>query len=130
MEPAAQEVWAIVEAMNACWTQGNPDGLIDYFHPRMVAIVPVQRQRLVGAAACIAGWAGYANHYDIRRFVAQEPQVELFGDAAVVSYYFEMEVCKDGVVSYPQGREQYFMVREHGRWWAVANQFSANPSVS
>lgn len=127
MDAMQQEVWASVEAMNACWTQGNPDGLADYFHPRMVAITPVARERVEGGTACIAGWRWYAENFAIQSFRALEPKVEVFGDAAVVSYYFDMEVVKNGVTTRPQGREMYFMVKEGGRWWAVGNSFSGNP---
>ncbi|MBS1155649.1 MAG: hypothetical protein H6R07_1573 [Proteobacteria bacterium] len=127
MDVSQQEVWATVEAMNACWTQGDPAGLADFFHPRMIAVTPVARERVEGGAACIAGWSWYANNFEIRAFRSQEPKVEVFGDAAVVSYYFDMEVAKNGVTSHPQGREMYFLVKEDGRWWAVGNSFSANP---
>lgn len=126
-DPSEQAVWDTVAALNAAWTFGNPDELAAYFHPRMVAITPVDRLRRIGAASCIAGWKGFRESTKIHRFEVSEPLVERFGDAAVVSYYYDMSFDMGGQTIDSAGRDLFFLVRESGRWWVVADQFSAYP---
>ncbi|WP_374514916.1 DUF4440 domain-containing protein [Niveibacterium sp.] len=127
-EPAQQQVWDTVAALNAAWTFGDPDELSAYFHPRMVAITPVDRWRRLGAEQCIAGWKGFREAAQIHRFDVTEPVVDVFGDAAVVSYYYDMSFDMGGQTIDTGGRDLFFLVREGARWWVVADQFSPYPS--
>jgi len=126
-DPIKQEIWDRVRAMNDAWTKGNPDDLADFFHPRMLAITPVDRLRRVGGASCIAGWKGFCEAAQIHRFDEVDPLIEVFGDAAVVSYYYEMSFDMGGQTINTGGRDLFFFVKEGGLWWAVADQFSPYP---
>lgn len=126
-DPVQNEIWQTVRAMNDAWTRGNPDDLARYFHRDMVAICATERLRLVGAEACIAGWKRFAETTKIHRWEEREPLIQVYGDAAVVSYYFDMSFDMNGQRIELGGRDMFFFVRESGRWWAVADQFSAYP---
>ena len=126
-DPTQQEIWATLRALNDAWTQGDPAQLVDYFHRDMIAITPVDRQRREGAAACIAGWQGFAESTRIHRWREIDPLIRVFGDSAVVSYYYEIRFEVGGQVLEQDGRDLFFFVRENGRWWAVADQFSGYP---
>jgi len=54
--------------------------------------------------------------------------VRLFGDAAVVTYLYELRCRLGGASLTLGGRDMFFLVREEGRWWAVADQFSSFPA--
>ena len=45
-DPAKQEVWNALRALNDAWTKGNPNDLKNYFHKDMVAITATDRERL------------------------------------------------------------------------------------
>lgn len=126
-DPTRQAVWSTLRALNDAWTRGNPDDLADYFHPTMIAITATDRHRLNGAAACIAGWKAFAQAARIHYWREIDPVIHLYGEAAVVAYDFEMSFDVDGRTIDLGGRDMYFFVREKGRWWAVADQFSAYP---
>jgi len=53
--------------------------------------------------------------------------VRIFGEAAVVTYFYELRCRMGGAEQTLGGRDMLFLVREAGRWWAVADQFSAYP---
>ncbi|WP_417067995.1 YybH family protein [Niveibacterium terrae] len=122
-----QQVWETLRALNDAWTCGNPDDLADYFHPNMVAITPVARERLEGAAACIAGWKGFAEAAEIHRWREKDVKIQIYGDAAVASYEFEIAFAMGGKEVELGGRDLFFFVRKNGRWWAVADQYSPYP---
>ena len=126
-DPVQQDVWATLRALNDAWTQGHPDDLVDYFHPRMVAVTPVDRHRRDGGAACVAGWKGFADNARIDTWREIDPVVKVFGDAAVVAYDFEMAFEMGGQRIETGGRDLFFFVRENGRWWAVGDQYSPYP---
>ncbi|MBF0170450.1 MAG: nuclear transport factor 2 family protein [Nitrospinae bacterium] len=127
-DPVRQEVWETIRALNDAWTRGNPDDLSLYFHPRMVAITATDQERLTGGAACIAGWKGFCDAATIHHWEEREPTIEIFGDAAVVTYYYDMSFTMGGRTIALAGRDMFTLVREGGRWLAVADQFSPFPS--
>jgi len=128
--PQQQAVWDTVHRMNSLWTtERDCAGLAEYFHREMVAIVPLTRERLTGRAACLAGWESFVNIAQIHDWREIDPMVQLYADdtCAVVTYYYEMDVTMNGMRLSLAGRDMMTLVKEDGRWWLVADQFSANP---
>jgi len=126
-DPLKTEIWATVRAINDAWTTGDPDALGQFFHPKMVAITATDRLRREGAAACIAGWKGFAAAATIHRWCETEPLIHVYGESAVVAYYYDLACDIGGQRLELSGRDMFFFVRENGRWWAVADQFSGYP---
>ena len=127
-DPVQQEIWATLRALNDAWTQGNPDDLTQYFHRNMVAITATDRHRIHGGAACVAGWKGFANAARIHYWKEVDPVIHVYGDSAVVAYDFDMSFDMGGKTIDMGGRDMFFFVKEAGKWWAVADQFSAYPA--
>jgi hypothetical protein len=127
-DPAKQEVWATLRALNDAWTKGNPDDLAKYFHPNMVAIAATERSRLDGGAACVASWKGFATTTKIHRWEESDSVIHLYGNSAVVAYYFDMSFDMGGQTINMGGRDMFFFVKENGKWLAVADQFSPYPA--
>jgi ketosteroid isomerase-like protein len=123
-----QEIWKTVRAMNDAWTKGDPDDLARFFHRDMVAITPSDRNRLDGGEACIAGWKGFSSAARIHRWEEIDPAIQIYGDSAVITYYFDMSFEMNGQTFDMGGRDMFFFVKEDGRWWAVADQFSSFPA--
>ncbi|GHU31970.1 hypothetical protein AGMMS50256_21300 [Betaproteobacteria bacterium] len=126
-DPVKQEIWSTVRAMNDAWTKGHPDDLVNFFHRNMIAITPTDRKRRDGNAACIAGWKGFTAAARIHRWDEIDPVIEVYGNSAVVAYYFDMSFDMGGKTIETSGRDLFFFVKENGRWWAVADQFSPYP---
>jgi len=128
MTRAEVDVLDFIASLNACWTKGDPEDLREYFHQDMVAVTPVDREPRVGREACVAGWAGFAGSADILSWTERGHRVRIFGDAAVVTYCYELRCRMGGATLTLAGRDMFFLVRESGRWWAVADQFSSFPA--
>lgn len=126
-DPVEQEVWSTIRALNDAWTRGYPDDLAQFFHPRMIAVTPVDRLRRDGAEACIAGWKEFAAAARIHRWQEFDPLIRVYGDAAVVAYYYEIDFDMAGRRIEQSGRDLFFLIRENGRWRVVADQFSGYP---
>lgn len=126
-DPDKQAVWETLRAINDAWTRGDPADLARWFHRDMVAITPTDRHRREGAAACIAGWSDFARAARIHHWREVDPLIHLYGDAAVVAYEYALSCDLNGRTMELSGRDMFFFVREGGRWWAVADQFSSFP---
>jgi len=127
LKDEAAVVWQTVQELNRAWTQGDPADLAKFFHRDMVAITPVDRRRREGQTACIEGWAGFAKMARISSWKETEPLVQVYGNAAVATYYYDMNCEMGGQALRLQGRDMLFLVKENGRWMTVADQFSAYP---
>ena len=124
-----EEVWETVKRLNRVWTEGDANGLDEYFHRDMVAICPTDRLRLEGQKACVAGWKGFTDSARVLHWKELEPRIDLYGGGrfAVVTYYFDMAFETGGRTVQMGGRDMFSLVEEDGRWWAVADQFSPYP---
>jgi hypothetical protein len=127
-DPAEQELWATVRALNDAWTKGNPNDLALYFHPNMVAIAATERNRIDGGAACVASWKRFTTAATIHRWEETDPVIHVYGNSAVVAYYFDMSFDMGGQTVSMGGRDMFFFVKENGKWLAVADQFSPYPA--
>ncbi|TFH60376.1 MAG: DUF4440 domain-containing protein [Candidatus Zixiibacteriota bacterium] len=123
-----QEIWQTLQSLNRAWTTGKCDELKDYFHENMVAITPVDRQRREGRQACIDGWAQFvAGTTKIHYWKELDPQIQIYGDTAIATYYYDMLFDMGGKTIASAGRDMLVFVKEEGKWWAVADQFSSYP---
>ncbi len=129
-EALKREVWDFIQAMNRTWTEeGRPDRLSEYFHETMVAITPTERERLRGRQACVAGWKGFADAVTIQSWKVSDPDIIVYGSGlfAIFTCYWEISYTLDGQVFNTSGRDMYALIKENGRWWVVADQFSNYP---
>jgi hypothetical protein len=126
-QAAKQEALAFIKALNEAWTKGDGSALDGFFHPGMVAITASDRDILYGREACLKSWQNFARTAQIHRWEELAPDVRLYGDTAIVTYYFDMSFDMNGKTIGMGGRDMFVLVKEDGRWRAVADQFSAYP---
>ena len=129
-DKAKREVLQTLRELNDCWTKSDGKDLVHYFHEKMVAVTPTDRLRREGRAACVAGWVGFAHYTKIHHWREIDPKIEIFGDTAIASYYFDMAFDVGGQTIRMGGRDLFTFVKENGKWWAVADQFSPYPPGS
>ncbi|MBI2413610.1 MAG: nuclear transport factor 2 family protein [Deltaproteobacteria bacterium] len=127
MNDREKEVRETLKALNRAWTEGRPEELSKYFHKDMVAITATDRKRLEGRDACVASWTAFANSVKITRWKEIDPRIDMYGETAVVTYYFDIAFESNGRTMEIGGRDMFVFVKEAGRWWAVADQFSPYP---
>ncbi len=126
-DPCKKELWDTLLQLNHAWVHGNPDELVNFFHPGMLALTPVDRMLRIGQASCIEGWKNFAENCKIHYFREKDPVIEVYGHAAVVAYYYHTSFELHGQTIESSGRDMFFFVKENGKWWAVADQFSDYP---
>ena len=128
MDSVEREVWQTVCRLNECWTKHGGKNLGDFFHENMVALTPVDRYRRTGRDECVDGWMSFIRTTDILSWETSDPLVNVYVDAAVVTYYYQMRcILREEAVTL-SGRDMFFMVRRNSLWLAVADQFSGYPA--
>lgn len=125
-----EDVWQTIQALNRLWTvEGKAGELKNFFHRDMVAITGVDRERIEGGDACVAGWKAFTDVAKIHHWKEIDPKVQLYGNGkfAVVTYYWDMSYTMNGQTVKSCGRDMFVLVNEDGKWWVVADQFSHYP---
>lgn len=74
-QPAKQEVWQMLRALNDAWTKGKPKDVNNYCHKHMVAITATDRERLEGKEACFKSWNDFAKAAKIHYWKELEPRI-------------------------------------------------------
>ncbi len=126
-DPVKGEVWTTLRSLNDAWTKGDASDLDAFFHHDMVAITATDRERIEGREACVASWKAFADTAKIHHWKEIDPQIRLYGNTAVVTYYFDMSFDLGGRTIEMGGRDMFVFIKEEGKWLAVADQFSPYP---
>lgn len=130
MNELESTIWKTVQAINRCWTCGDLSELSKlktFFHDTMVAITPTDKLRLEGKRACFDGWAGFCRRTEITSWKETDPKVQVYGDSAVVTYYYHLSLEIEGQKMDMAGRDMLVLIKEDEKWIAVADQFSPFP---
>jgi hypothetical protein len=130
MSALESELWGVIQTLNRAWTkEGKAEELKNFFHPNMIAITPTDRLCLVGGEVCVDSWKTFTDNSKIHKFEESEPIIRIYGGGnfAIVSYYFDMEFNMNGQEIQMGGRDMFVLAKENGKWWVVADNFSAYP---
>jgi ketosteroid isomerase-like protein len=131
MDERQREAWEMVQALNRLWTvERRTERLREYFHPEMVAIPGNERHRIEGGDACVAAWKRFSDAARVTSWRELAPDVRLHagGEVAIVTYEYEIAFEMGGRMFELGGRDLLVLAREAGRWWVVADHFSAYPA--
>jgi len=124
------EAWATVRGINRAWAvTRNLDSLGALLHPEMVGVYPGESERYEGREAILASYRSFLDAATVVRFEELRPRVRVFGagQVAVVTYFYDMVYEQGGRQIPTAGQDMYTLVREDGRWLAVAQQFQPLP---
>ena len=82
-----------------------------------------------GIDAVVAEYKEFIDGAEVTSLKENSPKVQLYGNGmfAVVTYYYDMSFESGGEIVGAQGRDMLVLVKENGKWWIVAQQFSSYP---
>lgn len=119
--------WLLMSINRAC-LQGRLENLDKYFHSDMVIDRPEFREGKVGRDQCIQHHEDFLKNVKILSFRESDYKVNVWGDTAVASYQFEVQLEIDNRVHKESGRELYTFSRNDQGWQAVWSSIA--PPVS
>lgn len=113
---AAREVWRFIRDLNRTWTEGNPQDLRSFFDPDIIIAQPGFVGRSVGRDAAVASYVDFCNAVMVLAFSEREPDIDVNGNVAIVSYTFDISYEIEGKRRREQGRDLFVLRYENKRW--------------
>jgi hypothetical protein len=117
--PGRDDAAAVMRRINQAWLAGRVDDLAPMLHPEIVMVFPGFSGRVQGRDALLAGFRDFCQNATMREFHEQDHQVDVVGDAAVVSFRYEMVYERSGERYRATGRDLWVFQNEAGAWIAV-----------
>lgn len=130
--PEKMEAWNTVRTINRLWAiTENMDSLGLYIHQDMVIFSPDSKDRLQRRTSIIDAYSQYAAYAQTVSFKEYNPMVQLYNNnqTAVVTYYYDLVIkTPTGETQKFNARDMYTLIRDQGRWIAVAQYYAPIPA--
>ena len=124
MPSAIQEVLAIEKTMVRDFNAGQIGRLLSHFHPRVVGFSSTRQERIAGPAAMKKTFDYYRQASSRIKYRIAKPQVQVFADSAIATFYWTVELGAGRPRHVIRGRGTHVLVRERGKWAVVHEHFS------
>lgn len=121
MASAVEDILTLERAMVREFNAGEMEPLLAHFHPRVVGFSSTQQKRIVGQAAMRRTFNYYRQASSHMKYRIVEPQVQVFGETAVATFYWTVELGPRHVI---KGRGSHVLERHQGKWLIVHEHFS------
>lgn len=126
----AAETEKVIAVEKASWEavkSNQPERLNDYFGESYSLFEPSQAYRMRSTRAEMVSWfKTWLENTSLRSYQVLEPSVELFGDAAVLTFYFTTNTVTAGKEATETGKTTVVFRKENGQWRAVHEHVSSN----
>jgi len=103
---------------------GKIEQLLAHFHPRVVGFSSTKQERIVGLAAMRKTFDYYHRASSHMRYHIAKPEVHVFGDVAVATFYWTVELGTGRPRHAIKGRGSHVFARHHDKWLIVHEHFS------
>lgn len=124
MPSASQVILNIERSMARDFNAGQRDELLAHFHPRVVGFSSTRQERITGRAAMRKTFDYYYQASPHLKFHIAQPQVHVFGEVAVATFYWTVELGTGRPRHSIHGRGSHVFARHDGRWLIVHEHFS------
>ena len=124
MVSAEQAVLKIENAMVRSFNAGKIDQLLGHFHPRVLGFSSTRRERISGRAAMRRTFDYYLQASARIKYQIAKPQVQVFGDMAVVTFYWTVKLGTGRPRHVIQGRGSHVFAHQDEKWLIVHEHFS------
>jgi len=118
-----EQVRSLLGRINDAWLRGRPDdagrALEGCFRRDAVIRGPGFQELGKGEEACIKSYEDFVRQAEIRECTLSEPTVDVFGDAAVATYAWQMTYALDGREYKESGHDLFVLTKRQGRWQAA-----------
>lgn len=124
MPTATQRILAIEKEMVRDFNSGKIARLLAHFHPGVVGFSSTRRERISGGAAMKMTFDYYRHASSRIKYAISSPRVQVFGDAAVSTFNWTVELGSGRPRHTIRGRGTHVFILQRGSWWIVHEHFS------
>jgi ketosteroid isomerase-like protein len=109
-----------VEAFNS----GDIDKILSFFNPDIVGFSSTKHDRFVGLEGLSGTFEYYLQKTTKLEYSISDPSVQVFGDTAILSFYWLVAMTFGKTRREVQGRGSHVYRKESGEWKIVHEHFS------
>jgi hypothetical protein len=117
--PEQNAVWEVMKEINLAWVHDRPEDMELHLHPNMVIVTSDVEYRADGREACIASYRDFCDRAEIQEYKEDKPNVDIFGEQAVVIYQFDISYKLEGATHRDRGSDIFVFKREQDQWQAI-----------
>jgi ketosteroid isomerase-like protein len=133
MPPSASalklEGQAVIQVERAAWEalkSKDLNALSDYFSENASRFSQGQAYRTSGRADLLRELENWISQGELRSYQMLDPQVEVVGDTAVLTYYFTVAEVRGGKDYKRAGKVSLVFVKQGGKWRVLHEHVSTN----
>jgi ketosteroid isomerase-like protein len=126
LEAEGQEIIKLERAAWEAYKSKNIAALKDYYTEEATAFSDDQAYRIKGKADILRGMEASMKQSDVLSYQILDPQVQVLGDTAVLTYYYTENAMRDGKAANGAGKITIVFVRQDGKWRALHEHIAAN----
>jgi ketosteroid isomerase-like protein len=124
MASSQQSILAIEKDLVRNFNAGKISDLLAHFHPKVVGFSSTQQHRISGRAAMRKTFDFYSHASSKMKYSIVKPQVQVFGDSAVATFAWTVELGTGRPRHAIHGRGSHVFIRSGSRWQIVHEHFS------
>jgi ketosteroid isomerase-like protein len=124
MASATQEILEVEKAMVREFNAGDMIGVLSHFHPRVIGFSSTQQERVSGLGGMKKTFNYYRQASSHMKYHIAEPKVQLFGDTAIATFHWTVELGKGRPRHIIKGRGSHVLTHQDGEWLIVHEHFS------
>ena len=124
MASAVQTILGIEKAMVRDFNAGKMIRLLAHFHPRVIGFSSTRQEKVSGRAAMRKTFDYYHKASSRMKYHIAKPEVHVFGEVAVATFYWTVELGSGRPRHAIRGRGSHVFARHSGKWLIVHEHFS------
>lgn len=124
MTKVEKQILDIEKKQAAAFNQRDIKSVLDFFDKNIVCFSSTQHERLAGRAALRRTFEYYLKEADKVQYRLAQPVVQIYGDTAIVSFYWTVTLTSGAKRRKIEGRGSHVLVRLNGTWIIVHEHFS------
>jgi len=124
MASVTQAILGIEKEMVRDFNAGRIDDLLAHFDPDVVGFSSTQHARVAGPQGMRKTFQYYLHATNRIHYKIERPQVNVYGDTAVATFYWTVELGAGSPRHIVKGRGSHVFVQKDGRWQIVHEHFS------
>jgi len=124
MNETVANILGLEEAQAKAFNEGRVADILDFFHPDFVGFSSTKHDRITGLQALRETFEYYLHSADKIEYHISDPAVHLYGDMAIVTFYWVVALHSKANVQEIKGRGSHVYVQQNDAWKIVHEHFS------
>jgi len=125
MEEVARQLIEMEEQAARAFNRGDLDTILTFFHPQEFSgFSSTKYDRIHGLRELRKTFEFYLGEAEGVHYAISKPEVQLYGGAAVVTFYWEVRLRGKKLRETLHGRATHVYIEQEDRWRVVHEHFS------